>query len=51
VVVTRLSAMAGGVYGIFHRQVVRGEDRIEDIANAQPFMRLMMRLRDRSTAD
>src|ERR1700736_3360733 len=29
-VVTRPSVMAGGVYGIFHRRVVRREDRIED---------------------
>ena len=38
-VVMRPGAMAGGVYGIFHRRVVRGEDRIEDIVDVQPFMK------------
>jgi hypothetical protein len=31
--------MADGVFGIFHRQAVRGEGRIEDIADVQPFMK------------
>jgi hypothetical protein len=39
VAATRPTAMADGVCETFHRQAVRGEGRIEDIVDGQPFMK------------